>query len=67
MYFGNVYNSPGIYFENLGQTNFYNTEWNTVVYVNFKQVLNQSDLLEEYIGKVDEMYQGIYMRDWTGC
>jgi hypothetical protein len=22
---------------------------------------------EEYIGKVDEMCQGIYMGDWTGC
>ena len=33
--------SPGIYYENIGQANFYNTNWRTIVYVNLKQTVNQ--------------------------
>jgi hypothetical protein len=37
-----------------------------VVYVNFKQIFNQSDLLKEYIWKINEMCQGIDMIAWKG-
>jgi hypothetical protein len=47
--------STVIYFEDLGLVSLYNTEWKTMVYVNFKQIFNQSDLMEEYIWKINEM------------
>ena len=37
-----------------------------MVYVNFKQIFNQSDLLEEYIWKINEMCQEMDMIAWKG-
>jgi len=34
--------------------------------VNFKQIFNQSDLLEEYIWKINEMCQEMDMIAWKG-
>jgi hypothetical protein len=33
--------SPGLYYELLGEANLYNTEWKTVVYVHLKETASE--------------------------
>ena len=41
--------SPGIYYEHLGEVNLFNTEWKTVVYLDIKDTDQKSDKIGEYI------------------
>jgi hypothetical protein len=44
--------SPGIYYENKGQVNLYNTEWQVVVYVDLKGISSQSEEIEQCIKNI---------------
>jgi hypothetical protein len=47
--------SPGIYYENLGEATLYNTEWKTVVYANLKNTDQESERLGQYINHVNKL------------
>jgi hypothetical protein len=59
--------SPGIYYENKGQVNLYNTEWQVVVYVDLKETSNQSHEVEMYIKHINYLCQEIAVQNWTDC
>jgi hypothetical protein len=59
--------SPGIYFENKGQATLYNTEWKTIAYVNLKQTMNQTVVLEQYIGHINRLCHELDFKNWTEC
>jgi predicted neuraminidase len=48
--------STGIYYENKGQLNLYNTEWRVVVYTNLKEIDSQSNDVV-----YDSMIYGIFV------
>jgi hypothetical protein len=59
--------SPGIYYENKGQVNLYNTEWQVVVYVDLKRISSQSDEIELYIKHINKLCHEITVQNWTDC
>jgi hypothetical protein len=59
--------SPGIYYQNKGQMNLYNTEWSVVVYVDLKKIDTQSQGLDQYIKHVNKLCQDIEVQNLTDC
>jgi hypothetical protein len=59
--------SPGIYYENKGHVNLYNTEWQVVVYVDLKGINSQSQEIEQYIKHINKLCQEIAVQNWTDC
>jgi hypothetical protein len=59
--------SPGIYYENKGQVNLYNTEWKVVVYVNLKKIRNQSNDIDQYIKHISKLCQETEVQNWADC
>ncbi|PNF26464.1 hypothetical protein B7P43_G15376, partial [Cryptotermes secundus] len=59
--------SPGIYYQNKGQMNLYNTQWSVVVYVNLKKIDTQSQGIEQYIKHVNKLCQELGVQNWTDC
>jgi hypothetical protein len=59
--------SPGLYYEHLGETALYNTEWKTVVYVDLKDSDSQTEQLGQYIDYVNRMCQATEIQNWTDC
>ncbi|KDR16722.1 hypothetical protein L798_09562 [Zootermopsis nevadensis] len=59
--------SPGVYYEHLGEATFYNTEWKTVVYVNLKQTDSETDLLGQYINYVNKLCHATEIQNSTDC
>jgi hypothetical protein len=59
--------SPGLYYELLGEANLYNTEWKTVVYVNLKQTEGETEELGQYIRHIYILCQATEVQNWTDC
>jgi hypothetical protein len=59
--------SPGIYYENLGEVTLFNTEWKTVVYVNLKDTDQESERIEQYIDHINKLCLTAETKNWTSC
>jgi hypothetical protein len=59
--------SPGVYYEHLGEATLYNTEWKTVVYVNLKQTESDTNILGQYIDHVNKLCHSSEIQNWTDC
>jgi hypothetical protein len=59
--------SSGFYYESKGQVNLYDTEWQVVVYVDLKEINNQSHEIEMYIKHINHLCQEIAVQNWTDC
>jgi hypothetical protein len=59
--------STGIYYENKGQVNLYNTEWQVVVYNDLKGISSQSNEVDQYIKHINKLCQEIAAQNWTDC
>jgi hypothetical protein len=59
--------SPGIYYENKGQVNLYNTEWQVVVYIDLSGISSQSNKIEQYVKHINKLCQEIAVQNWTDC
>jgi hypothetical protein len=59
--------SPGLYYEQLGETNLYNTEWKTVVYINLEQTDRNTERLGQYITHINQLCRAIEIQNWTDC
>jgi hypothetical protein len=59
--------SPGLYYEQLGETALYNTNWKTIVYVNSEQTERETNQLEQYIDHVIKLCQMTEIHNWTDC
>jgi hypothetical protein len=59
--------STGIYYENKGQLNLYNTEWQVVVYTDLKGIDSQSYEIAQYIKHINKLCQDIAVQNWTDC
>jgi hypothetical protein len=59
--------STGIYYENKGQVNLYNTEWQVVVYIDLKGISSQSNEVDQYIKHKNKLCQEIVVQNWTDC
>jgi hypothetical protein len=60
--------SPGVYYENIGEVSLYNTEWKTVVlYVNLRNADRESERLGQYINHVNKLCLTNDVRNWTDC
>jgi hypothetical protein len=67
IYVGKYDQSPGIYYENKGQVNLYNTEWQVVVYVDLQRISSQSEDTERYINHIDKFCREPTVQNWTDC
>jgi hypothetical protein len=56
-----------MYYEQLGETTLYNTEWKTVVYVNFGHTEKETDQLGQYIDNVDQLCHAMEIQNLTDC
>jgi hypothetical protein len=59
--------SPGLYYEQLGETTLYNTDWKTVVYVNLRQTDGDIEQLGQYITHVNQLCHATEIQNWTDC
>jgi hypothetical protein len=59
--------SPGLYYELLGETVLYNSEWKTIVYVNLKETDSQTEQLDQYISHVNKLCTLNEIQNWTDC
>jgi hypothetical protein len=59
--------SPGLYYEHLGETSLYNTEWKAIIYVNLGQTDQEVDQLGQYIEHVIQLCQLTEVQNWTDC
>jgi hypothetical protein len=59
--------SPGLYYEHLGETTLYNTEWKTVVYVSLEQTDSKTNQLGQYIEHVNRLCHATEVQNWTDC
>jgi hypothetical protein len=59
--------SPGLYYELLGETTLYNSEWKTIVYVNLKETDSQTEQLGQYINHVNKLCKSTEVQNWTDC
>jgi hypothetical protein len=59
--------SPGIYYENLGEVILFNTEWKTVVYLSLKNMDQESEKIEQYIEHINALCSKTETRNWTDC
>jgi hypothetical protein len=59
--------SPGLYYELLGEATLYNTEWKTIVYVNLQQTDRETGQLGQYIGYINKLCQATEVQNWTDC
>jgi hypothetical protein len=59
--------SPGLYYEQLGDTTLYNTEWKTVIYVTLGQSDHEIDQLGQYIDHVNQLCHATEIQNWTDC
>ena len=59
--------SPGLYYELLGEATLYNTEWKTVVYVNLGQTVSETEQLGKYITYINKLCQATEVQNWTDC
>ncbi|XP_023715320.1 uncharacterized protein LOC111868676 [Cryptotermes secundus] len=59
--------SPGIYYENLGEVNLFNAEWKTVVYLDVKDMDQKSDKIGEYTEHMRKLCLTTSIRNWTNC
>jgi hypothetical protein len=59
--------SPGLYYELLGETALYNTEWKTIVYVNLRETDSQTEQLGQYINYVNKPCTLTEVQNWTDC
>jgi hypothetical protein len=59
--------SPGLYYELLGETVLYNSEWKTIVYVNLKETDSQTEQLGQYISHVNKLCTLTEIQNWTDC
>jgi hypothetical protein len=59
--------STGIYYENKGLLNLYNTEWQVIAYTNLKGIDSQSKELEQYIKHITRLCQDVIVQNWTDC
>jgi hypothetical protein len=57
--------STGIYYENKGQLNLYNTEWQVVVYTNLKGIDSQSNEIAQYLKHINKLCPEITIQNWT--
>jgi hypothetical protein len=59
--------STGIYYENRGHVNLYNTQWQTIVYIDLKGINSQSSEIDQYVRPINKLGQEIAIRNWTDC
>jgi hypothetical protein len=59
--------SPGLYYELLGEAVLYNTEWKTIVYVSLKESDSNTEQLGQYINFVNKLCKSTEAQDWTSC
>jgi hypothetical protein len=59
--------STGIYYENKGQLNLYNTEWQVIVYTNLKGIESQSNEISQYIKHINKLCQDMTVQNWRDC
>jgi hypothetical protein len=59
--------SPGLYYELLGETALYNTKWKTIVYVDLKETDSQTEQLGQYINYVNKICHATEIQNWTDC
>jgi hypothetical protein len=59
--------SPGLYYELLGETALYNSKWKTIVYVNLKETDSQTEQLGQYISYVNKLCTLTEVQNWTDC
>jgi hypothetical protein len=59
--------SPGLYYELLGEAMLYNTEWKTVVYVNLRQTDSETEQLGQYISYINKLCLATEVQNWTDC
>jgi hypothetical protein len=58
-------NSSGIYYENLGKTVLYSTDWKVVVYLPLGATRSQLATLEGYVKYVEQFCARIDLKSWT--
>jgi hypothetical protein len=56
-----------LYYEQLGETTLYNTEWKTVVYVNLGQTDRDIEQLSQYITHINQLCHATEIQNWTDC
>jgi hypothetical protein len=59
--------SPGLYYEQLGETALYNTEWKTIVYIDLEQTEQETDQVEQYVDHVIKLCHLTEIHNWTDC
>jgi hypothetical protein len=59
--------SPGTYYENLGEVALFNTEWKTMVYLNLNAMDRESERLEQYIDHINKLCLTTEIRNWRDC
>jgi hypothetical protein len=59
--------STGIYYENKGQVNLYNTEWQVVVYHDLKGINIQSSEIDIYVKYINNLCRKLVIQNWTDC
>jgi hypothetical protein len=47
--------SPGLYYEKLGEKTLYNTEWKTIIYLNLGQTDREIDQIGQYINHKNQL------------
>jgi hypothetical protein len=59
--------SLGLYYEQLGETTLYNTDWKMVVYVNLGQTDRDIEQLGQYIAHINQLCHTTEIQNWTDC
>jgi hypothetical protein len=59
--------SPGLCYEQLGETTLYNTDWRTVVYVDLGQTDRDIEQLNQYITHINQLFHATEIQNWTDC
>ena len=58
--------SPGLYFEGLGQAMLYDTVWKAIVYVQLKP-MRQTTATEQYADYINKLCTSLDFKGWTLC
>jgi hypothetical protein len=59
--------TPGLYYEALGETTSYNTEWKPIVYVNLNEINSETEQLGQYVDHVNAFCRTTQIQNWTDC
>lgn len=59
--------SPGLYYENIGETQLYNTEWKLVTYVNLRQIDDKINEAGKYLNIITQFVSNSKRNAWISA